>query len=59
MDALPNVLLASGKISFGCLAQMENFVERQTNLSMWLMGYTAAYLRHWEMRSSRKSRSKS
>lgn len=57
MDAVPNVLLALGNDSFGCLAPMESFVERLMNLSMWLMGYTAAYLARWEIASSRKSRS--
>jgi hypothetical protein len=48
-----------GSPSYGCLAKMDTFVERLTNLSMWLMGFTAAYLRHWEMRSSPKSPSES
>lgn len=45
-------LKASGTISSGCLAATESFVERLTNLSMWLMGYTAAYCRHWATASS-------
>lgn len=48
-----------GSPSYGCLAKMDTFVERLTNLSMWLQGFTAQYLRHWEMRSSPKSRTKS
>jgi hypothetical protein len=48
-----------GSPTSGPLAAMTSFVERLTNLSMWLMGYTAQYLRHWEMRSSRKPRSQS
>lgn len=51
--------LAIGKTPYGCLAQMESFVERLTNLSMWLMGYTAHYLQGWETRSCRKSPTKS
>lgn len=48
-----------GANTFGCLAQMESFVARLTNLSMWLMGYTAAYLVLWETASSCKSPRKS
>jgi hypothetical protein len=48
-----------GKTQYGCLAQTENFVVRLMTLSSWLMGYTAHYLRHWEIRSARKSRPKS
>jgi hypothetical protein len=48
-----------GSPTSGPLAAMGSFVERLTNLSMWLMGYTAQYLRHWETRSSRKPRSQS
>jgi len=48
-----------GTPSYGCLAPMESFAERLMNLSMWLMGYTAVYLQHWETRSSRKSPTKS
>ena len=48
-----------GQHPSGCLAQMERFVERLMNLSMWLMGYTAAYLVLWETASSRRSRKKS
>ena len=43
----------------GSLALTESFVVRLTTLSAWLMGYTAAYLAHWETASSRKSRPKS
>jgi hypothetical protein len=48
-----------GSPTSGPLAAMGSFVERLSNLSMWLMGYTAQYLRHWETRSSRKPRSQS
>ena len=48
-----------GKTQYGCLAQTESFVVRLMTLSSWLMGYTAHYLRHWEIRSVRKSRQKS
>ena len=48
-----------GQHPHGCLAPMESFVERLMNLSMWLMGYTAVYLRLWETASCRKSRAKS
>jgi site-specific DNA-cytosine methylase len=44
-----------GSPTNGPLARMTKFVERLSNLSMWLMGYTAQYLRHWETRSSRSS----
>ena len=55
----PDLQEVLGIGSYGCLAQMGNFVERLTNLSSWLMGYTAAYLRHWETASSGRSRKKS
>jgi hypothetical protein len=58
-DQLPHALKSAGNPAYGCLAKMDTFVERLTNLSMWLMGYTAQYLRHWETRSSRKSPTKS
>jgi hypothetical protein len=45
-----------GITSSGCLARTEKFVVRLTTLSAWLMGYTGAYLAHWETASSRKSR---
>lgn len=45
-----------GIISSGCLAQTEKFAVRLTTLSAWLMGYTGAYLAHWETASSRRSR---
>lgn len=48
-----------GPATSGCLAQTESFVVRLTTLSAWLMGYTGAYLRHWETRLSGKSRRKS
>jgi len=51
--------MTSGNVSSGCLAQTEKFVARLTTLSAWLMGYTAAYLAHWETASCRKSRRKS
>lgn len=50
--------MASGPATCGCLARTESFVVRLTTLSAWLMGYTEAYLRHWETASSRKSRKK-
>ena len=58
-DYVPNVLKnneRSGSGSCGCLARTESFVERLMTLSAWLMGYTGAYLAHWETASSRKSR---
>lgn len=51
--------LTRGPMPSGCLARTEKFVERLATLSAWLMGYTAAYLRHWETASSRKSRNAS
>jgi len=48
-----------GSAPCGCLARTESFVERLMNLSLWLMGYTAAYLALWETASSRKSQRKS
>jgi len=48
-----------GADTSGPLAQTENFAERLTTLSAWLMGYTGAYLQGWETRSFRKSRMKS
>jgi hypothetical protein len=48
-----------GTPTSGPLARTENFVERLTTLSTWLMGYTAQYLGHWETASSRKSHTKS
>lgn len=39
--------------------QSERAVESLTTLSTWLMDYTAAYLRHCETRSSRRSPIKS
>ena len=53
------VTQALGTTSYGCLAQTEKFVVRLTTLSAWLMGYTAAYLAHWETASSSKSRRES
>lgn len=50
---------AHGAITSGCLAQTEKFVVRLTTLSAWLMGYTAAYLAHWAIASSGRSRRKS
>jgi hypothetical protein len=49
---------AHGPASPGCLALTEKFVVRLTTLSAWLMGYTGAYLAHWETASSRKRRLK-
>jgi hypothetical protein len=49
----------SGLPPSSCLARTEKFVVRLTTLSAWLMGYTGAYLRHWETASSRKSQRKS
>lgn len=51
--------ISSGPATSGCLALTENFVVRLTTLSAWLMGYTGAYLWHWEIRSSRRSPTKS
>lgn len=48
-----------GTPQYGCLATMATFVERQINLSAWLMGYPAAYLKHWETRLSRRKPTKS
>jgi hypothetical protein len=48
-----------GATTSGCLARTEKFVVRLTTLSAWLMGYTAAYLAHWETQSSGRSRKKS
>jgi hypothetical protein len=53
-DYTPN-----GTTTSGCLARTERFVERLMTLSAWLMGYTAAYLAHWETAKSRKSPTKS
>jgi hypothetical protein len=44
-----------GSPTSGPFARMTKFVERLSNLSAWIMGYTAQYLRHWETRSSRNS----
>jgi len=52
------VVETHGIITSGPLARTENFVERLTTLSTWLMGYTGAYLRRWETASSRRSRMK-
>lgn len=59
MDYVPNIVRANGTVSCGCLARTGSFVGRLMTLSTWLMGYTAAYLRHWETASCRKSRRKS
>jgi len=48
-----------GQAPSGCLARTEKFVVRLMTLSAWLMGYTGAYLAHWETASSRKSRQRS
>ncbi|MCE5336799.1 MAG: hypothetical protein LLG06_19655 [Desulfobacteraceae bacterium] len=54
-EPTPGEVLTDGINSSGCLALTEKFVVRLTTLSAWLMGYTAAYLGHWETQSSRKS----
>lgn len=59
MDYVPNIVRANGTGSCGCLARTGSFVGRLMTLSTWLMGYTAAYLRHWETASCRKSLRKS
>jgi len=46
--------LGYGPMPYGCLARTASFVVRLMTLSMWLMGYTAAYLQHWATASSRK-----
>jgi hypothetical protein len=51
--------LLPGPMPSTCLALTESFVVRLTTLSAWLMGYTGAYLAHWETASSRRSRRKS
>jgi len=56
---LPTELCHHGQTTSGCLAQTESFVVRLMTLSAWLMGYTGAYLAHWETASSRKSRRRS
>ena len=47
---------AHGPATSGCLARTESFAVRLTTLSAWLMGYTGAFLAHWETASSRRSR---
>ena len=60
MNYVPNILQAGiGPMPSTCLALTENFVVRLATLSAWLMGYTAAYLAHWETASFRRSRRKS
>jgi len=59
MDYVPNIVKATGATASGCLARTEKFVVRLMTLSAWLMGYTAAYLAHWETASSRRSRKES
>jgi len=49
----------SGSITPGPLSLTEKFAVRLATLSAWLMGYTAAYLAHWETASSGKSRRRS
>jgi len=58
-DYVPNIVKQTGQITSGCLARTEKFVVRLMTLSAWLMGYTAAYLAHWETASSRRSRRES
>ena len=59
LHRMDDVTPTSGEITSGCLARTESFVERLMTLSAWLMGYTGAYLAHWETASSRKSRRES
>jgi len=55
----PNLQEAAfGTMQSGSLARTENFVERLTTLSAWLMGYTVQYLALWATASSRKSRTR-
>ena len=57
MDYVPNILQADiGPMPSTCLALTESFVVRLTTLSAWLMGYTGAYLAHWAIALSRRSR---
>ena len=56
---LPDYLPARGTATYGCLAQTDKFGVRLATLSCWLMGYTAAYFKHWAIASSGKSRRKS
>lgn len=56
---LPTTAAHYGMPSSGCLARTESFVVRLMTLSAWLMGYTGAYLAHWETASSRRSRRES
>ncbi len=56
---LGNYLSDTGIVPPTCLARTESFVERLMTLSMWLMGYTAAYLAHWATASSRRLPKKS
>lgn len=58
-QTMVSMVIPRGQTPFGCLARTISFVERLTTLSTWLMGYTAQYLRHWEIRSYRKSPTKS
>jgi hypothetical protein len=55
MDYVPNIVKGIGQISYGCLAQTENFAVRLMILSAWLMGYRWSYLKHWlKKKGSRK-----
>jgi hypothetical protein len=54
VQTLDNYLNDTGLTPSTCLAQTASFVVRLMTLSMWLMGYTAAYLAHWAIASSRK-----
>jgi len=47
-----------GTTPAGFRAPMKSFVVYLVTLSAWLMGYTIAYLKHWETRSSGKSQRK-
>jgi len=56
---LQTTLHGNGINSSGCLARTEKFVDRLMTLSMWLMGYTVAYLGRWGTASSRRLQRKS
>jgi hypothetical protein len=55
MDYVPNILLANGPASSGCLARTEKFAERLMTLSSWLMGYSIHYLASWDRSTARSS----
>lgn len=58
LHRLDDVVPKHGEDTYGCLARTESFVVCLMILSMWLMGYTAHYLRHWETASSRRLQQK-